>query len=207
MANAEPIRFGQVVQIIDARPGQAQNPTFSTLVVAGGYTNPLLGDDDTTKKQQDDRVITTTKSDILKDETCDCVQPPVGGGGFPAWALLSLAAIPITLILIHDHDKTPTPGITPTPNLTPTPPTTPTPGVTPTPGITPTPGVTPTPTPPGMTPTPSPPGVTPSPTPPGAVPEPMTILLFGTGLASIGLAARRRYGKKREDADNSEDED
>lgn len=28
------------------------------------------------------------------------------------------------------------------------------------------------------------------------VPEPMTILLFGMGLASIGLAARRKFGKK-----------
>jgi hypothetical protein len=27
----------------------------------------------------------------------------------------------------------------------------------------------------------------------------MTILLFGTGLASIGLAARRKFGKKEED--------
>jgi len=58
---------------------------------------------------------------------------------------------------------------------------------------------TPTPTPPG-----TPPGTptmtptrTPTPTPPPEpVPEPMTILLFGTGLASIGLAARRKFGKK-----------
>ncbi len=28
------------------------------------------------------------------------------------------------------------------------------------------------------------------------VPEPFTILMFGTGLASIGLAARRRFGKR-----------
>jgi hypothetical protein len=42
-----------------------------------------------------------------------------------------------------------------------------------------------------MTPTPTP--------PPEPVPEPMTILLFGTGLAGIGLAARRKFGKKGEE--------
>lgn len=51
---------------------------------------------------------------------------------------------------------------------------------------TPTPTTTPTMT---MTPT-----ITP--TPPEPIPEPMTILLFGTGLAGIGLAARRKLGKK-----------
>ena len=30
------------------------------------------------------------------------------------------------------------------------------------------------------------------------VPEPITILMFGTGLASVGLAARKRLGKKGE---------
>lgn len=39
-----------------------------------------------------------------------------------------------------------------------------------------------------------------TPTPPNEpVPEPMTILLFGTGLASIGMAARKKFGKKGED--------
>lgn len=49
---------------------------------------------------------------------------------------------------------------------------------------TPTPTVTPT------VPTPD------TPVPPEPVPEPMTILLFGTGLASIGMAARKKLGKK-----------
>ena len=45
---------------------------------------------------------------------------------------------------------------------------------------------------PTLTPTPpTTPTMTPVPTP-----EPMTIFLFGTGLAGIGLAARRRFGKK-----------
>ena len=40
-----------------------------------------------------------------------------------------------------------------------------------------------------------------TPTPPTEpVPEPMTILLFGTGLASIGIAARKKFGRKDEDS-------
>ena len=181
---AAPVRFNEVVQIVNARPAQAQTNTFSTLMVAGGYSNPLLADDDDNKKQQDGRVITTTTSDIVKDEACDCIDEQEHHRGFPKWALLGLAAIPIAFIIIRHHKETPTPTGT-IPNQTPTP------GITPTP-----PG--------GMTPTPTPPGMTPTPTPPPSVPEPMTILLFGTGLASIGLAARRRFGKK--DEDEGEDE-
>lgn len=40
-----------------------------------------------------------------------------------------------------------------------------------------------------------------TPTPPEPVPEPMTILLFGSGLASIGMAARKRLGKKDKEKD------
>jgi hypothetical protein len=97
---------------------------------------------------------------------------------------------------------TPTP---PPPGATPTP-TPPPPGATPTPtppGATPTPpGATPTPpgatpTPPGTTPTPPPITPYPTPPPPEPVPEPITILLFGSGLASVGLAARKKFGKKQ----------
>lgn len=56
----------------------------------------------------------------------------------------------------------------------------------------------------GGTPTPTPPPTTPTPPPPVPVPEPMTIIMFGTGLASIGMAARRRFGKKAEGNDSAE---
>lgn len=56
------------------------------------------------------------------------------------------------------------------------------------------PSKTPTPTPAR---TPPPPG--PTPTPPAPVPEPITILLFGTGLASVGFAARKKLFPKGDD--------
>ena len=186
--DAAPVRFDQVVQIVNARPGSADSSTFSRLRLTGEYTFLAADDTDDDKKvkspaPQDGRVITETKTEIVTDDVCDCEEEVVTKRNFPKWALLGLAAIPIAFILIKRKKDTPTP----TPNETPTPSVTPTPGVTPSPTPTPTPGMTPTPTPPPMTPTP---------TPPQPVPEPVTILLFGTGLASIGLAARRKFGKK-----------
>lgn len=181
---AGPVRFDQVVQIMNTRPGKAQTGNFARLNVVSYYSGFVVGDDDDDKKKkdapvQDGRVITETRSDIVEDDVCDCVETEPGH--FPKWALLGLAAIPIAFILIR-HKKTPTPTPTTTP-MTPTP----TPTVTP----------TPTPTPP----------MTPTPTPPQAVPEPVTILLFGTGLASIGLAARRKLRKKADGIDEDENED
>lgn len=202
--NAAPVRFDQVVQVVNARPGDAGTSVFSSLRLAGDYSFPIDDDEDNKKKLsapppvQDDRVIIETRTDIVRDEDCDCEEVLVGRRGFPKWALLGLAAIPIAFILINRRrdTPTPTPPFTPTPELTPTP----TPGMTPTP----TPGMTPTPT-PKFTPTPTP-MITPSPTPPEPIPEPMTILLFGTGLASVGLAARRRFGKKGERSEEKEEE-
>lgn len=187
---AGPVRFDQVVQIVNAKPGKAETGLFSRIRVAGDYGSIFVADDNDDKKKkdakpQDDRVITETKSEIVEDDTCDCVEEDSHHRGFPKWALLGLAAIPIAFILIRRKKDTPTPTET-IPNMTPTPTPTTTPTVTP--------SVTPT------------PPITPTPTPPQPVPEPMTILLFGTGLASIGLAARRRFGKKSDSGDEKEEE-
>lgn len=196
--DAGPVRFDQVTQIVNPKPGKADSVNFARLTVGNYYDGILIGsgdDDDDKKKEkkpQDGRVITETTSDIVVEEDCNC-DPDIVSSGFPKWALLGLGAIPVAFILIRRKKDEPTP--TPTiPGQTPTPTPTPT---TPTPTPTPT---TPTPTP--KTPTPTPP-ITPTPTPPQPVPEPVTILLFGTGLASIGLAARRKFGKKSENGDGT----
>lgn len=191
IANAAPVRFNQVKQIVNVKPGKAGNGNFSRLLLTGNdpVDGDTDGDNDSDKKKaaapapQDDRVITETTSEIVEDEVCDCEEAIVKKGGFPKWALLGLAAIPlIFLIRKNDDDPTPTPT---TPNTTPTPtPTISSPTPTPTPSIT--------------------PSVTPTPEEP--VPEPMTILLFGTGLAGIGLAARRKLGKKDNDGENESEE-
>lgn len=195
--DASPVRFDQVLQIVNARPGSADSSTFSRLAVTDDVKFVMLADGDDDKKvkapaPQDGRVITETKTEIVTDDVCDCEEDAVIKRGFPKWALLGLAAIPIAFILIKRRKDTPTP--------TPTVPT-----ETPTPGVTPTPPASPTPT-PGITPSPTPPPVTPTPPPPAPVPEPMTILLFGTGLASIGMAARRKFGKKGEKGEEKDSE-
>lgn len=189
--DAGPIRFDQVVTIVNPEPGSGSSATFSRIRT---IDDPVFimgtdGEDDKTKKApapQDGRVITETKTEIVTDDVCDCEEDVVTKRGFPKWALLGLAAIPIAFILIKRKKDSPTPTQT-IPLETPTPMTTPTPT-------------------PGMTPTPTPPPITPTPTPPEPVPEPMTILLFGTGLASIGLAARRKFGKKGDSGEEKDEE-
>lgn len=189
--SAAPVQFDQVVQVVNVRPGKANTGSFSQLRLSSDDTLGVKDDGDKkTAAPQDDRVITETRIEIVEDDVCDCVEEQVVRRGFPKWALLGLAAVPL-VFLFRNKDRTPTRTPTPPGTETPTPTTTP-PGETPTPTP---PGETPTPTPPTETPTPTPPITTP--TPPEPVPEPMTILLFGTGLAGIGVAARKKFGKKQ----------
>jgi hypothetical protein len=173
-ANAVPVKFEQVRQIINAKPGKAGTAAFSHLRLINDDTETGDDKDDKNKRSapttqaQDDRVITTTTTEIVQDEVCDCVQEEIITKGFPKFALLGLAAIPLLFLIPRgNRTLTSTPTVPTNETLT-----TQTPTQTPTP---------PTPT---------------TPTPPEPVPEPMTILLFGAGLASIGMAARRSLGKK-----------
>ena len=165
-ANAAPVQFNQVFQIINANPGKADTSGFAQLRLAD--ENLILdndGDGDGNKKtapQQDERVIVETRAEIMENDVCDCEAPFVAAHHFP-YAWLALGAVPLLFLIPRGKDKP-----------------------------------TPTPTPTTETPTPTPP-MTPTPTPPQPVPEPVTILLFGTGLASIGLAARRKLSRKDED--------
>ncbi|HQU82546.1 MAG TPA: PEP-CTERM sorting domain-containing protein [Pyrinomonadaceae bacterium] len=169
---AAPVQFNQVVQVINAKPGKANTGSFSNLRLADDPIVSTNGDDDT-PKPQDDRVITETKVEIVEDDVCECNEPYIETrGGFPKWTLLGLGAIPLVFLVKNGDDPTPTPTTPTTPTATPTTTPTTTPTATPTPPITPT------------------------PTPPEPVPEPITILLFGTGLAGVGLAARKKFGKK-----------
>lgn len=174
--NAAPVRFNQVTQVVNAKPGQATNGNYTNLLIANDPVNDPVNDPKNDPKKDgektdpkpphQDRVITQTTYDIIKVSDCfPCRQPPTGNGISKYWALLGLAVIPFFFI---DRDKdSPTPHTTMTPHETMTPHTTP--------------------------------------TPPEPIPEPMTILLFGTGLAGIGMAARKRFGKREEDEEQDDE--
>ncbi len=94
-ANAAPVTFNQIVQIINAKPGNANSGSFAQLRLVNGQLVFTDDDDDKPKPRQDDRVITETRSEIVEDEVCDCAPIDVPKGGFPKYALLGLAAIPL----------------------------------------------------------------------------------------------------------------
>ena len=99
-ASAAPIRFSQVTQVVNVKPGKANTGSFAQLRLVSDDNLITAGKSDDGAKPaatppQDGRVIVETRSDIIEDEACDCNQPESPGGGFPKYALLGLAAIPI----------------------------------------------------------------------------------------------------------------
>jgi hypothetical protein len=162
LTQAAPIRFSQVTQVVNVKPGKANTGGFAQLRLVNDddLLTSTKGDDDGAKPSStpppDGRVIVETRTDIVEDEECAaCAQPPIGGGGFPKFALLGLAGIPL-FFLFRGGDDTPTPTPTFTPTTTPTGTPTGTPTETPTGTPTGTPTTTPTTTP---TSTPSPPNI------------------------------------------------
>ena len=165
-AKAAPVQFNQVVQVVNAKPGKANTGGFAQLRLAGDEL-VLTGGDETKAETA------PVQDDRVITETRSeiveeevCDCAPIPKPGGFPYWTLGFAAVPFLFLIPPGRRDRDTP--------TPTPPGTPT-----------------------MTPTETPTPRTPTPTPPTEpVPEPMTILLFGTGLASIGLAARRKFGKK-----------
>ncbi|MDQ3179774.1 MAG: hypothetical protein M3Q33_04565 [Acidobacteriota bacterium] len=117
-ANAAPVTFNQIMQIINAKPGNANSGGFAQLRLAGGeliFTDEDGNDDEKgaddgkQKPPQDDRIITETRSEIVEDEVCDCAPIDIPKGGFPKYALFGLAAIPLLFLIPRDRDKPPPP--------------------------------------------------------------------------------------------------
>jgi PEP-CTERM motif len=169
-AVAAPVQFNQVTQIINAKPGKANTGSFSSLRLAGNEIVTFKSDGD-----GDDGKPKTTQQDdrVITETKIEIVEDEVCDCVDPQLPISRgfpqwalLGLAAAPLAFVFTKKDDPTPTRTPTISETATPTVTPT--------------VTPTTT----------------PTPPEPVPEPMTILLFGTGLAGIGVAARKRFGKK-----------
>jgi len=171
-AKAAPVHFNQVIQVVNAKPGKANTGGFAKL--------RLVGDDLilTGAKDGGDEPKTDTPAPqddrVITEIRAEIVEEDV----------CDCAALPpvgggfpkyalLGLGAVPLLFLIPPGGDDNSPTPTPDTPQTSTP----------------------QTPTPQ------TPTPPTEpVPEPMTILLFGTGLASIGIAARKKFGRKDEDS-------
>lgn len=198
-ANAAPVKFKQVVQIVNAKPGKAGNSNFTKLEIA--KNDPIVktkndpkvktkagdgdkdGDKDKKGKKEGDKKAeadkpseTESTNEIAQQDdrviTKTSIEIAEAEECFCEEAIIAESAGFPKLALLGLG------GIPlffiPDGDPSPSPPTFTSPSPSPSPSM--------------MTPTPSP-------SPP--VPEPMTLLLFGTGLTGVGLAARRRFGKKK----------
>ncbi len=188
--NAAPVRFRHVKQVVNAKPGKANSQSYTSLRLTSDPVSVQEDDDDdnTQNPRQDDPVVTETGQETFEEFSCPNCQPPPPPTKcctFPSWKFLGLAGIAavtaIVLLWDDDDDDDDRGQKKRRKRRGHDPPPTPTKTHTPTEDHTPTETHTPTPT-----------------TEP--VPEPVTIILFGTGLAGVGLAARKRFGR-REDED------